>query len=370
MSTRHRQVGEVRRRRIGSAFGRGLGRHCGPVIATVSGMMLLCGCVGVEPSLKSDSPVTHTCSNSADGPTTQIRTLGTAGGPILKKLRSQPANLLTVNGVHYLIDAGDGVARQMTLSGLRISDVKSVFMTHLHADHVAGLASVMLFAWTSGVARPTVIHGPPGTERLVESGLNYIETPVNIHRLQYPPIPVPKELFSAVKPKVGQGDHPTLIYEDDNVSVLAVENSHYALLPEGSQNPYGVERSYSYRFESQDRSVVFSGDTGVSQALTTLARDADVLVIEVIDLERQIDVIRKMTGLPDEQLTVVFAHMEKEHISPEQIGQLASDASVGQVVLTHVVPGLDGETDFSRYIQGVRRNYNGPVALASDLDCF
>ena len=93
-------------------------------------------------------------------------------------------------------------------------------------------------------------------------------------------------------------------------------------------------------------------------------------MIEVIDLERQLDFIRSMTNLPDEQLTMVIDHMAKEHISPEQIGLLATQASVGQVVLTHIVPGLDDETDASRYLDDVRAHYAGPVYIASDFDCF
>ena len=101
-----------------------------------------------------------------------------------------------------------------------------------------------------------------------------------------------------------------------------------------------------------------------------LAEGADILVIEVIDLERQFDVVREMSGLPDDQLTVVMDHMAEEHITPDQIGLLAAKAAVGQVILTHVVPGLDSEQDMTAYINGVRQHYHGPVHLGFDLACF
>lgn len=300
---------------------------------------------------------------------TTVTLLGTAGGPIHRRLRSQPASLLSVDGEHYLVDAGDGVARQLTLAGIAIPGVKQVFLTHLHADHVTGLAPLFVFAWTSAKAHPMTVYGPPGTKHLVETALTYIETPVNIHRLQYPPVAMPIDLFTGSEPAVSEGGRPSLIYEDDIVSVYAVENSHYTTMPEVSQS-YGEDRSYSYRFDTSDRSVVFSGDTGPSDSLMQLAIGADVLVIEVIDLERQFEVVRKMSGLPDDQLTVVMDHMAREHIAPDQIGLLAAKASVGRVILTHVVPGLDSERDMTAYINGVRQHYHGPVHVGFDLACF
>ena len=140
-------------------------------------------------------------------------------------------------------------------------------------------------------------------------------------------------------------------------------------MPEVSHS-YGANRSYAYRFDTPERSVVFSGDTGPSDSLMQLAEGADVLVIEVIDLEHQFDVVREMSGLPDDQLTVVMDHMAREHITPDQVGLLAAKASVGQVILTHVVPGLDSDQDMTAYINGVRQHYRGPVQLGFDLACF
>jgi len=329
---------------------------------------LMGGCRQGDARDLADAANSRACN--ADGSVaTTVTLLGTAGGPIPRQLRSQPASLLSVNGAHYLIDAGDGVVRQLTQAGIPVAEVRQTFLTHLHADHVAGLAPLFLFSWTSAKARPMTVYGPPGTSHLVRTALDYIDTPVNIHRLQYPPVPMPSALFSAEEPGVSGDVEPSLIYEDENVSVYATENSHYTTMS-AFVHPYGVDRSYSYRFDTADRSVVFSGDTGPSHALAKLAKDADILVIEVIDLERQMEVVREMSGLPDSQLKMVMDHMAKEHISPDQIGLLAAKASVGQLVLTHVVPGLDSEQDITPYVSGVRQHYAGAVQLGSDFDCL
>src|SRR3546814_9055168 len=72
-----------------------------------------------------------------------------------------------------------------------------------------------------------------------------------------------------------------LVYSDGRVKVFAAENTHYQTFNAGR------DKSFSYRFETPGRVIVFSGDTGPSEALTELARGADILVSEVIDTNRK-----------------------------------------------------------------------------------
>jgi ribonuclease BN (tRNA processing enzyme) len=81
---------------------------------------------------------------------TCLITLGTAAGPSLRPDRAQSSNLLTVNGTHYVVDAGDGVARRLAKAGIDIREMGTIFTTHHHDDHTAGLGTLMSLAW--GVA--------------------------------------------------------------------------------------------------------------------------------------------------------------------------------------------------------------------------
>ena len=76
-----------------------------------------------------------------------------------------------------------------------------------------------------------------------------------------------------------QGDG--LVYKDEVIRVTAAENAHYALMPAQSRREI---KSYSYRIETPHGVIVFTGDTGPSDAVTQLAKGADVLVTEVQDL--------------------------------------------------------------------------------------
>jgi ribonuclease BN (tRNA processing enzyme) len=113
--------------------------------------------------------------------------------------------------------------------------------------------------------------------------------------------------------------------------------------------------------------VVFCGDTGPSEAVTRLATGADVLVCEVNDLDASMKALAATTQMPPLALQALRIHMTKKHMTPVAVGQLAQKAGVKMVVLTHISPGLDGETDASPYTDGVRKYYSGPVIAGRDL---
>ncbi|KRB82311.1 hypothetical protein ASE00_09520 [Sphingomonas sp. Root710] len=324
-------------------------------------------------SIQAQQPIeTRSAAPAAQdgkGQGTRLILLGTAGGPIIRKNRSQPAHLLTVDGKAYLIDAGDGVSRQLVKAGYQPFDIKSVFLTHLHMDHVNGLAPLLAFNWVSRRNNHIAIFGPPGTKAIVDAGIAYSAVPEAIFELQFPPAPKMPDLVKANElGAIGADGPPATIYQDDKIRVSAVENSHYSTihLP---QRAYGEDRSYSYRFDTPDLSIVFTGDTGASEAVTRLAKGADILVTEVIDLDKQLSLLRAF-GVPDEQLGPLIDHMKIEHITPEQIGAMATAAGVKKVILTHVVPGADEEADLTPYVMGVKKYYKGPVILGRDLDKF
>ncbi len=338
---------------------------CAPLAALALAVPLT-GSYALVPENKMKAPLS--CSGK-DSEATTLTLLGTAAGPVARKLRSQPANLLTIGGKHYLIDAGDGTARQLAKVGVMPHNIKQVFLSHLHGDHIIGLGPLMMFQWTALTESAVTIHGPPGTKMFVEGSKDYISVPVAIFRPQYPAAPQLDKKFSAVEHVVSPGMQPTLIHADDKVKVWAVENTHYVSLPP-LNHLYGRDRSYSYRFDTPDRSIVFTGDTGPSEALSALASGADVLVSEVIDIDKQIDVIRRISGLPDEKIQGIIEHMAKHHLTAEQVGRIADAASVKHVVLTHLAPGMDEEIDFSSYTKGVEKHFSGPISIGKDLDCF
>ena len=295
---------------------------------------------------------------------TRIIFLGTYGGPKAEKFRSEPATLIAVDGTPYLVDVGPGTDRQIAWAGFKHSDIKAVFITHHHIDHDGGLVPFISLTWFEKAwhhlpATQTGIYGPPATTFLVHTALDYLSVSERIFRAGVPALPPSAGMFDAHDI---EKDGP--FYTDGPLRVTAAENAHFHF---PSQGPTGApDRSYAYRFDTPSGSVVFTGDTGASDAVAKLADGADVLVSEVCLCQAKAADIRITTppeGLDEQQ---VF-HMVHEHLTPEEVGAIAARAHVKTVVLTHFVPGDDAETDASKYVSGVKKTFSGTVIAAKDL---
>ncbi|MGZ8311489.1 MAG: MBL fold metallo-hydrolase [Allosphingosinicella sp.] len=288
-------------------------------------------------------------------------TLGTAGGPIPNPVRSQPANAVVIGDDVILMDAGDGAAGRLAAAGLRLDQVRAVFLSHLHLDHTAGLAGVVGLRWMNDMRGPFRVYGPPGTQALVD-GIVASMAPARIAGFGF---------------DHGYGSHavrvdvtelgtsgPVEVLPGNTVS--SVENSHYSYRPGSPQA--AASKALSFRLEARGRSIVYTGDTGPSGAVTRLARGADLLVSEVQNLPALEETIRRFA--PDmtvEAHARLSEHLRLHHISPEQVGAMAAEAGVGGVVLTHLGPAPPPDRADPLFIPGVRTRYQGPVAVAVDL---
>ena len=291
---------------------------------------------------------------------TRLITLGTASGPIPRAGRAQSSNLLIVNGALYVVDAGDGVARRLTKARIDVRDVGTVFITHLHDDHTAGLGTLMSSAWDQNRTRPIHVYGPPATERLVKGAVEYFDVSAEI-RIADGGVSVPiAQIFRGHD--VGTG----VIYQDENIKVTAAENTHYRF---HTGNNVGKLKSYAYRFESPDRVVVFTGDTGASDPVTNLAKDADLMVTQTSSFKDRLDLMiangRWQTMTPTEQERLLA--QSKRNITLEEIGTMATRANVRTVVLSHLSARADGSDDYSPWVAVVKEHFSGHVLVAKDL---
>jgi ribonuclease BN (tRNA processing enzyme) len=292
---------------------------------------------------------------------TTLITLGTQGGPLRSKTRSQPANVLIVNDEPYIIDAGNGVARQLAMAGVPLGRVGQIFITHNHDDHNADLGTMMGLAWTLGRSAPITVHGPTGTRDMMDGFLKYFAANRDIRLSDFPDFykTMPEQLFN-----VHEIQGPGLIYKDVNVQVEAIENCHFHF----PGSPASNARSYALRFKTADRTIVFSGDTGPCEAMVNFAMGADILVHEVINLDLY-EAVLKTRPFSPEQRQNVLRHMKEDHATPDEVGKLAASAKVGMVVLSHIIPGDANDPD-NAYSDGVAAHYSGNIVVARDLMRF
>ena len=298
----------------------------------------------------------------------ELVTLGTGGGPSVRLKRAQTSSALVIGEDIYLIDSADGVLRQLAGADLPIERIKAVFITHHHFDHNADLGTLLVQRWLFHYAGPQIkVLGPPMTRDMVTHLAKAFRAtelaPIFIGQTVVPGIAETVEATDIP----GDLQTPTVIYEDANVRVSAVLNDHYHF-PAGSAAE-SAARSYAFRFDTPQRSITFTGDTGPSERVAALARGSDVLVSEVIDIET-IETALRANPRPGFPMDELIEHLHKNHLPPPQVGELAARAGVKEVILHHLVPGYDEETDMSRYTRGIDRHFKGPVRVARDLDRY
>ena len=297
---------------------------------------------------------------AAAAPSNQFITLGTHGGPVSDRNRSQPANALVVGQSIYLVDAGDATVQQLARAGLSLAAVRAVFISHIHIDHTGGLFAVLGLRHQMGIAGKITVYGPAGLKAMVNGLLAAIvpeaESGYGIVGEDYV---APQDTVEVVE--LPDGARLSL----DGFALTAAENSHYSF-PRGSDMARRFT-SLSFRFDLSDRSIVYTGDTGPSEAVTSLARGADLLVTELIDPKFVATFVARGTPAQQKRAREMRAHLTDHHITPDQVGQMAAKAKVRRVLITHLVAGRDPDVDIAPYVAGVRRWFDGPVEVATDL---
>ncbi|TNC24936.1 MBL fold metallo-hydrolase [Amycolatopsis alkalitolerans] len=325
--------------------------------------------------------------NSSAG--TEIVLLGTAGGPRLRATRAGISSAVVTGGAVYLVDFGYGACRQAKLAGLDLGRLRAGFVTHLHSDHVADLANLLLYGWyegLEGVQEPAKLFGPgsrggvpapsadleaqtvacpddpvPGfaatvgylyqafatdlNDRMRDNGRSHPDLLLAAHDIELPPA-VPFDPETAPAPPMD----PVPVYRDEHVEVSAILVQHAPMTP-----------AYAFRFDTAAGSVVFSGDTGVCDNMITLATGADVLVHEAIDEQW---VQRLLGGVDTPRARATLAHHTTAHTSIPDAGRIAQKAGASTLVLNHLVPADSGH---SRWHEAAE-HFTGRLIVGEDLD--
>lgn len=291
-------------------------------------------------------------------------TLGTRAGPVPSPTRSQPANLLVAAEHNILVDVGDGTAGRLIEVGVPTNQVDAVFISHLHWDHTGGLAAILGLRVQTNASSPLKIYGPPGTAEMVE-GLLASMVPGNTAGYGVPGAPRPS--LSEITEVIELRDHDVIEYAGMSVSVR--KNTHYSFAS-GSDLAARFE-ALSFRFDLPGRSIVYTGDTGPSDAVVELATGADLLVAEMMDVSMTIDMVRQLgAGMPEAALASMERHLTDHHLLPGDVGQMAASAGVGAVVVTHFSGHERGDPRHLEYLRQIADHFAGPAVIANDLDVY
>jgi ribonuclease Z len=255
--------------------------------------------------------------------------VGTAGS-VPTARRGLPALLLRAGGERILFDCGEGTQQQL-LRSVGLPDVGAVFVTHFHLDHWLGLLGMIKTFDLRARERPLTIYGPPGLHALL-GGLRPI-----IGRTGYPLQLVELEPYDEIRfgsflispfpvnHRVEAFGYAFL--EDDRPGRFDVEAARALGIVEGpdfgrlqrGETVGGVRPEQVMGETRAGRKIVISGDTAPCQAVEVLAHDADLLVHEATFMEEERARAR-----------------ETFHSTAHQAGEIARDAGVRLLALTHL----------------------------------
>jgi ribonuclease BN (tRNA processing enzyme) len=271
--------------------------------------------------------------------------LGTAGGPTPKPNRAAPAQVIVAGDACYVVDCGNGVARQMVLANLTLGSIRAVFITHHHSDHNADYGNLLLLSWGSDLARRVDTFGPPPLAAMTRQFLALNEYDIRTRmadegRPPLEPLIAPRELTAGGP-----------VMQDEHVRVTAALVEHPPVAP-----------AFAYRFDCADRSYVISGDTRPSPALIELARGADVLVHEVMHVPSIESLISR-----EQNAATLREHLLASHTTTEQVGRVATEAGVKTLVLSHFVPGGYPFLADEVWYDAVRPHFAGALIVGRDL---
>ena len=270
--------------------------------------------------------------------------LGTKGGPSLRKGSPSPSSsVLQLNGNTILIDCGIGAARALVEADIPFSSLDAIFITHLHSDHLLDLGPLIYTAWTTDLVDPITVYGPPG---LQDYWTHFLAAMSFDHRLRTTD-DKRKSLYQLVNIKeFSEGD--VAAFSGVNVAALRVDHPP-------------VTDCFALRFTSSMRSVVFSADTCYFPPLADFAQSADALVHEAM-LGKGIDaLVARLKSAPG-----LRAHLLASHTMAEDVGRIAAQAGVGQLILNHLVPADDPAFTDADWKEAVAQHWAGPVTVGKD----
>lgn len=277
---------------------------------------------------------------------TRLILLGTAGGPRPRSTRAAPAQVILVDDTAYVVDCGDGVARQLVLAGVALRGVRHVFVTHHHSDHNADYGNLILLAWAAGLRTPIDTWGPPPLGRMTDAFFEMAAADIEARTADEGRVPL-RPLVRAHELREGGP-----VVQDANVRVTAALVHHPPMVP-----------AFAFRFDAPDRSIVISGDTTPTESLVALARNADVLVHEALYDAAAVD--RLVASVPNasDLRRSILSH----HTTAEEAGRVAAEAGVGTLVLSHLIPAEDPAITDDMWANAARKHFSGRIVVAKDL---
>jgi len=225
----------------------------------------------------------------------KITVLGTASGVAVNH-RFPSAYLIHVDEQTVLVDAGDGIVRQFIKYNLDPNKIKSIFISHTHPDHAAGLIGLLQQMHLTGRKKTLKIFLPEG----LLPGFNKVFPFFQIFRKKWP---FQFQLFP-----ISGGS----VFQEGTLSLIAYSNGHLAgNLEIAASYNVGCD-SYSFLLSVDGtKNILYTSDIDGLSHLKTISQDVEILLSECT------------------------------HVNPIDVLNFAQSAGIPRVIFTHIHPDLE-----------------------------
>src|SRR3984893_3524493 len=272
-----------------------------------------------------------------------VQVLG-SGGPELQDKRASSSYVVWQDGrARVLVDAGGGSALRFGESGAQMSQLDVLLFSHFHVDHSGDFSALIKSSWFEDRKAPLPIYGPVGND-FMPSTTEFVSDLFGDKHGAYRYLsellePGEDGSYKMQPHNVAPSSTPEPVFHGGGLGAFAVSVIH------------GGGPAVAWRMEARGKVIVVSGDNnGEGEGLVQLAANADLFIAHNAVPEGVTGIERRL------------------HMPPSVIGQIAADARVKKLVLSHRMLRTLGKE--SQTESEIRKRYSGPLQFANDLDCF
>ncbi len=276
-----------------------------------------------------------------------VITLGT-GTPIPSLDRACSATLIIAGNRTVLVDFGRGALIRLAQAQLLKTDL--LLFTHYHSDHISDFGELMVTRTVAGAKTPLPVIGPVGAKKVVNSMLDVFSMDkqyrITHHGAAFGSAGMEAPVTEA---------QPGVVYDKGGLKITMFEVDHRPVVP-----------AVGYKFEYKGKSIVVSGDTIKVPKMIEMAQGADILVHEALNKKLLEIGANRMNA----RVKKMALDLHEYHTPHTEVAEIAKEANVKKLVLTHMVPSPFNAAMGMLFTRGMGKIFKGPIELSKDLDEF
>ena len=281
------------------------------------------------------------------------------GSPMPDATRAGPCLGVLAGEQAFVFDVGSGGVRNLGAMGFPIARLESVYLTHLHSDHIDGLGELLMLSWIAGSrSRPTPVRGPVGTAEVV-GGFNTAYRLDSTYRVAHhgPDVANPNGFGGAAEEitiPAGPGGQ-SVIFDEGDLKITAIRVDHAP-----------IEPAFGYRIDYKDRSVSISGDTIYQPRFVAASQGVDLMLHEALSKQMVQTIGAKLGERGLTNTEKIFADIIDYHTDPEEAAKAAQEAGAEQLVYYHIVPQLPVKMLESVFLGDSKSIFDGKITVGAD----